>query len=131
VVVPVRYPLSEHSERTLRRAVRVADDRDADLTVLHVDLFQNGRKVTRTDLKRAVEERLGELVNTRYVVRRGFLVEETILEEVAAEEADIVVIGHKQAGRWRRMINSLTNDPDIETFLRERLDCEVITADAA
>lgn len=131
VVVPVRYPLSEHSERTLRRAVRVADERDSDLTVLHVDLFQNGRKVTRTDLKRAVEERLGELVNTRYVVRRGFLVEETILEEVAAEEADIVVIGHKQAGRWRRMINSLTNDPDIETFLRDRLDCEVITADAA
>ncbi len=131
MVVPVRYPLSEHSERTLRRAVRVADERDSDLTVLHVDLFQNGRKVTRTDLKRAVEERLGELVNTRYVVRRGFLVEETILEEVAAEEADIVVIGHKQAGRWRRMINSLTNDPDIETFLRDRLDCEVITADAA
>ena len=131
VVVPVRYPLSEHSEQTLRRAVQVADERDADLTVLHVDLFQNGRKVTRTDLKRAVEQRLGELVNTRYVVCRGFLVEETILEEVAAEEADIVVIGHKQAGRWRRMVNSLTNDPDIETYLRDRLDCEVITADAA
>lgn len=130
MVVPVRYPLSEHSERTLRRAARVADEREADLTVLHVDLFQNGRKVTRTDLKRAVEQRLGELVNTRYVVRRGFLVEETILEEVAAEEADIVVIGHKQAGRWRRMISSLTNDPDIETFLRDHLDCEVITADA-
>ena len=130
MVVPVRYPLSEHSERTLRRAVQAADERDADLTVLHVNLFQNGRKVTRTDLKRAVEERLGELINTRYVVRRGFLVEETILEEVAAEGADIVVIGHKQAGRWRRMINSLTNDPDIETFLRDRLDCEVITADA-
>jgi hypothetical protein len=29
------------------------------------------------------------------------------------------------------MINSLTNDPDIETYLRDRLDCEVITADAA
>jgi len=131
VVVPVRYPLSEHSERTLRRAIRVADERDAELTVLHVDLYQNGRKVTRTDLKREVEDRVGELVSTRYVVRHGFLVEETILEEVAAEEADVVVIGHKQAGRWRRMLNSLTNDPDIETFLRDRLDCEVITAQAA
>lgn len=130
VVVPVRYPLSEHSERTLRTAVRVADERTADLTVLHVDLFQNGRKVTRTDLKRAVEESVGELDNARYVVQRGFLVEETILEEVAAEEADVVVIGHKQAGRWRRMISTLTNDPDIETFLRDHLDSELITVGA-
>jgi len=133
VVVPVRYPLSRHSERTLRRAVRVAEERDAELTVLHVDLYQNGRRVTRTDLKGGVENSAGglDLGDTRYVVRQGFLVEETILEEVAAEEADVVVIGHKQVGRWRRMISSLTNDPDIETYLRDRLDCEVITVDAA
>jgi len=69
VVVPVRYRLSRHSERTLRRAVRVAEERDAELTVLHVDLYQNGRKVTRTDLKRAVEDSVGELDGTRYAVR--------------------------------------------------------------
>ncbi|PSQ58025.1 universal stress protein [Halobacteriales archaeon SW_7_71_33] len=131
VVVPVRYRLSRHSERTLRRAVRVAEERGAKLTVLHVDLYQNGRKVTRTDLKRAVEDSVGELDGTRYAVRQGFAVEETILEEVAAEEADVVVIGHKQVGRWRRMISSLTSDPDIESYLRDRLDCEVITVDAA
>ncbi len=130
VVVPVRYPLTEHSERTLRTAVAVAEERDADLTVLHVDLYQNGRKVGRTDLKRDVERQVGRLEDTRYVVRRAFLVEETILEEVAAEEADVVVIGHKQTGRWRRMINSITDDPDVESYLRDRLDCEIITADA-
>ena len=99
--------------------------------MLHVDLYQNGRKVTRTDLKRAVEDSVGELDGTRYAVRQGFVVEETILEEIAAEEADVVVIGHKQVGRWRRMIRSLTSDPDIESYLRDRLDCEVITVDAA
>ncbi|PSQ16778.1 universal stress protein [Halobacteriales archaeon QS_8_69_26] len=130
VVVPVRYPLSDHSEMTLRKAVDVAGERDADLSVLHVNLYQNGDKVTRTDLKRAVESRIGSLENARYVVRSGFLVEETILEEVAADEADVVVIGHKQAGRWRRMINALVDDPDIDDYLRERLDCDVITAGA-
>ncbi|ADE04866.1 MULTISPECIES: universal stress protein [Haloferax] len=130
VVVPVRYPLSKHSRATLEEAVRVSRERDAELTVLHVDLYQSNRGVTRTELKRAVEAEFGPLVRARYVVRRGFLVEETILEEVAAEEADIVVIGSKQASRWRRMLRRFLDDPDIDVFLREKLDCTVITVRA-
>ncbi|USZ68190.1 universal stress protein [Halorussus salilacus] len=127
VVVPVRYPLTEHSRRTLSEAIRVADEREASLTVLHVNLYQRGRDVSRTQLKRAVESAVGRIPRSRYVVREGFLVEETILEEVAADEADVVVIGHKQVGRWRRMFRKLTADPDIESFLREKLDAEVVT----
>jgi nucleotide-binding universal stress UspA family protein len=128
VVVPVRYPLTSHSRATLKEALRVADERDADLTVLHVNLYQDGSTVSRTDLKRAVESQFGDLPRVRYVVRRGFIVEETILEEVAAESADVVVIGQKQAGRWRRTLRRFLDDPDIETFLKEKLDCTVITA---
>ena len=130
VVVPVRYPLSKHSKATLSEAVGVADERNAELTVLHVDLYQNSHGVTRAELKRAVEREFGSLERTRYVVRRGFLVEETILEEIAAEEADVVVIGSKQTGRWRRMLRRFLDDPDIDTYLREKLDCTVITARA-
>jgi nucleotide-binding universal stress UspA family protein len=129
VVVPVRYPLSEHSARTLRRAVEVAREREAALTILHVDVYQSGHQVTRSELKRAVEGELGALPNARYVVRTGFLVEETILEEVAAEGADIVVIGEKQVGRWRSMVRRLVGDPDIEAYLREELNAQVVTAD--
>ncbi|AFK20377.1 universal stress protein [Haloferax mediterranei ATCC 33500] len=130
VVVPVRYPLSKHSRATLEEAIRVARERDAELTVLHVDLYQSNRGVTRTELKRAVEREFGPLVRARYVVRHGFLVEETILEEVAAEEADIVVIGSKQASRWRKMLRRFLDDPDIDVYLREKLDCTVITVRA-
>ena len=130
VVVPVRFPPSSHSAATLREAARVAEERDADLTILHVDLYQRSGDVSRSDLKRAVEERIGRLDRARYVVRRGFLVEETILEEVVAGEADVVVIGSKQAGRWRRMVQKLLSDPDIDSFLRGELDCTVITVDA-
>ncbi|MFB6173508.1 MAG: universal stress protein [Halobacteriales archaeon] len=128
VVVPVRYPLSEHSERTLQRALEVARERDADLTVVHVDLYQDGRRTARSDLKRAVERTFGTLPNARYVVREGFLVEETILEEAAAEGADIVVIGRKQVGRWRETVRRLIGDPDIESYLREELDARIVTA---
>jgi nucleotide-binding universal stress UspA family protein len=129
VVVPVRYPLSKHSQRTLETAVEIARERDAALTVLHVDLYQNASDVSRMDLKRAVEDAVGRVEHARYVVRTGFLVEESILEEVVAEEADVVVIGHKQAGRWRRMLATLVDDPDIETYLRDRLDCQVVTVE--
>ena len=127
VVVPVRYPLSEHSKATLERAIEVAEEHGADLTVLHVNLYQNDRDTSRTELKNAVERAFGRLPYARYTVRSGFLVEETILDEVAAEGADYVVIGRKQTGRWRRMIRRLVDDPDIEGFLRRELDCEVIT----
>ncbi|WP_435129638.1 universal stress protein [Halobaculum sp. D14] len=131
VVVPVRYPLSKHSKATLSEAVRIADERDADLTILHVDLYQDSRDVTRADLRRAVQRELGAIDNARYVVRKGFLVEETILDEVAAERADVVVIGAKQASRWRRTFRKLLSDPDIESYLRGKLDATVITVGAA
>ncbi|QLD91083.1 universal stress protein [Natronomonas salina] len=130
VVVPVRYPLSEHSRATVRRAIDVADEHDAELTVLHVNLYQNEGAVTRTELKQAVERAFGRVDNARYVVRSGFLVEETILDEVAEEGADFVVIGQKQASRWRSMVRRLVDDPDVEQYLRSELDCEVITASA-
>ncbi len=128
VVVPVRYPLSKHSLATLRTAIDVAEEHDADLTVFHVNLYQNDGNVTRTDLKQAVEREFGPLENVSYVVRSGFLVEETILDEVASEGADFVVIGQKQAGRWRRAVRRLVDEPDVEEFLRRELDCQVITA---
>lgn len=126
VVVPVRYPLTSHSRQTLQRGIREAEERGADLTVLHVNLFQNGERITRTDLKRVVEEAVGPIDRARYVIRQGFLVEETILEEAAAEGADVVVIGRHQAGRWRRTFRRLIDDPDIERYLTEKLDCEIV-----
>ena len=128
VVVPVRYPLSDHSRATLERAIEVAADHDADLTVLHVNLYQSDGDVTRAELKAAVEGAVGRLDRARYVVRSGFLVEETILDEVAGENADYVVIGRKQTSRWQRAVRRLLDDPDVEGFLRRELNCEVITA---
>jgi len=127
VVVPVRYPLSEHSRATLAEAIRIAEEREAALTVLHVNPYQSSRSVSRRDLREAVQAAFGHLSNTSYVVRRGLLVEETILEEVAAEGADVVVIGQKQVGRWRAMIRRLIDDPDVEHFLQDELDAEVVT----
>jgi nucleotide-binding universal stress UspA family protein len=55
------------------------------------------------------------------------LVEETILDEIAAQNADVVVIGERQVGRWREVIGRLVDNPDVGRYLREELDCEVVT----
>lgn len=129
VVVPVRYPLSEHSRATLETAIRVAEEHDADLTVLHVNLYQNSHRVTRAELREAVQGAFGRLPRTRYTVASGLLVEETILDEIVGLDADVVVIGKKQASRWRSMIQRITDDTDVERFLREELDCKIVTAE--
>lgn len=127
VVVPVRYPLTEHSRATLVEAIDIAAEEDAALTVLHVDLYHNGGSVTRGQLKAAVEDEFGRLPKARYVVRKGLLVEETILEEVVAEGADVVVIGKKQVSRWREMVRRVVDDPDVEHFLEDELDARIVT----
>lgn len=127
LVVPVRYPLSDHSRATLAEAIRLASEEEALITVLHVNLYQNSKQITRSQLKSAVEAEFGAVPNARYSVRSGLLVEQSILEEIAAEDADVVVIGKKQASRWRKMVRRITNDPDIEEFLRNHLDCRVVT----
>jgi len=131
VVVPVRYPLTEHSRATLAEAIDVARRESAALTVLHVNPYQGSKQVSRSELKEAVEDEFGRLDNTRYTVRNGFLIEETILEEIAAERADVVVIGKKQVSRWRQMIRRLVDDPDVEHYLQNELDCDVITVTAS
>lgn len=127
VVVPVRYPLSKHSHDTLEIGAAIARERSAELTVLHVNLYQNGGRITRRDLKSAVKRAVGTLPPTRYVVRDGFFVEESILDEVANEAADVVVIGREEASRLRQLVRRLRDEPDIERYLRKRLDCEIIT----
>ncbi|PSP31802.1 universal stress protein [Halobacteriales archaeon QH_10_67_22] len=129
VVVPVRYPLTDHSKRTLAKAIDIATERDGQLTVLHVNQFQTNGSVTRAQLKSAVEREFGRLSNVRYLVRKGMFIEETLLDEVVAADADVVVIGKKQASRWRRMIRRLVDNPDIEHYLRTELDCDVVTAE--
>lgn len=130
VLVPVRYPLSENSRRTVETAVEVAREREADLTVLHVNRSDLDRRVTRTMLKTAVERVIGE-VDARYIVRRGPLIEETILEEVTAEEADVVVVGRGRTGLIGRLIRLLFDEPDVETYLRNRHGGEVLTVPKA
>lgn len=126
LVVPVRYPLTGRSKRTLSEAFSIAHDSDADITVLHVNLYQNGRAITQADLQYAVEAEFGRVPHTEYVVRAGFLVEETIIDEVTGENADIVVIGQLQPSRWQRILRRVLPEPDVEAVLKDRLDCPVI-----
>jgi nucleotide-binding universal stress UspA family protein len=130
VVVPVRYPLTRRSKRTLSEAFSLARDREAETTVLHVNLYQNGRGITQAELRDAVEAEFGRLPGTQYVVRAGFLLEETIIDEILGENADVVVVGESSSSRRRRLLRRVFSTTDVETALREGLDCSVVTVAA-
>lgn len=126
VLVPVRYPLTESSRGTVERAVEIQDtsDEPVDVIVLHVNLIQTGEDITHDDLRRKIESEFD--LDASYVVRRGFLIEETILEEAGRREADMVLIGKSRSGKLRRVFDRLVNnDPDIEAYLRKNLDVSI------
>ncbi|WP_331233971.1 universal stress protein [Natronorarus salvus] len=130
VVVPVRYPLSAGSKRALREACSVAAERDADIVVLHVDLYQNGRKVRRSTLRAAVETEVGPLPGAEYVIRSGYLFSETIREEIDAQDAEVVVIGRGRDALWRRVLSRATGRRSLAATLSESVDCSIIEVSA-
>ncbi len=132
ILVPIRYPLTKNSRKTLERAVELKSEESAeepvDLHVLHVDLIQDSHKVRREDLRREVESEFD--IDATYVVRKGFLVEETILEEVGRRGVDMVLIGKTRSSRLRRVFDRLvSNNPDIENFLKDNLEVTIEVVD--
>lgn len=129
ILTPVRYPIDDRSRTTLECAVDDARDEGEQLIVLHVDLFQEAGDVSRKNLRSEVERVVGEIPAT-YVVRQGFLVERSILEEAASHDVDTIVIGESGVGPLRKAMRRITgNDPDIEAYLDEHLDVEIAVAD--
>jgi len=128
LLVPIRYPLTKNSRKTLEKAVEIKREKSAEnpvtVYILHVDLLQDNKNITRDDLRREVESEFD--IEATYSVRKGFLVEEKILEEAGRRGADMVLIGKSRSGRLRRVLNSLVDtDPDIESFLRDNLDVTI------
>lgn len=132
ILVPIRYPLTDASARTLAAAGRVAhDNAPADLMVLHVNLYQTGDNTETTEFTRAISSTL-EDVDASVNTRQGFLIEEVILEEATQLEADIVVVGANQQTTWRHLLRRLLgNEPAIGSFLREHTtdDVEILEVD--
>jgi len=125
ILVPIRYPITEDSERTLRAAVELAEENEASLIVLHVDLYYDRRDVSSSDLRRAVRRALGEEPDAEFLVKEGLLVEETILEEAVKRGVGVVVMGRKQRSKWRRMMDKMLARPDVERFLRDEWEGEI------
>lgn len=132
ILVPIRYPLTDQSARTLAAAGRLAHDHaPADLRVLHVNLFQTGDNTQTAELTRSISSTL-DGVEASVTTRQGFLVEEVILEEAIQIGADIVVVGTNQQPAWRRILRRLLqNGPEVSSFLRDHTtaDTDIMKVD--
>lgn len=130
ILVPIRYPPSEHSYRTIERGLEhIAEDDNGMLIIIHVRLLQHGRHVSRQDLRESVYQRFGE-IPAHFAVRTGYIVEEAIIDEAAQQRVDRVVIGASKTRSLRRKIGSLLGLwPDLEDALEDGLDAELETVE--
>lgn len=130
LLVPVQFPVTEDSIRTISQARELATQLDnPHLYILHVNLTYRGKPVKRNELQRSVEAAVGYLPQASYHVRDAQLLEEAILDEAKQQGADYVIIGHSQRARWRRVLASrLDMGVDLELFLPQHLNAEVIVA---
>ena len=132
ILVPIRYPLTDQGARTLAAAGRLAQEHaPADLRVLHVNLLQNGHTTRTQELTDAISSTLDD-VDAVVTTRKGFLLEEVILEEASQINADVVVVGANQQAFWRKLLGRLLgNGTEVVSILRDRTanDIEVMEVD--
>ena len=128
-LVAVRYPLTSAGYRTIQRGVELADQEGGSLLVLHVSLLQNKSRISRQELRQSVESELGE-INAHYVVRQGYVLEEALVDEVARQDVDRVLLGQTRRGPIRRRLGRLLGlYPDLEAELRQSLNTTLEVVD--
>lgn len=126
LLLPVRYPLTATSTRTLQYAAeRLEQTSNADFRVLHVNLLYRDGTARPAEIARAIEPFVGQY-DPDVVVRRGMLVEGIISEEAARFGADLIILGDDDRPWWRRAFGRLLwSDPDIATHLRTQTESRI------
>lgn len=98
---------------------------NGEVYVLHVNIFQNGDKARREEIRQAISPLFKECFPT-VITRSGFLVEETISTEATEIDADIIIVGKSQKFKWRRLLSTLIgNEPAVESHLQEQTNATV------
>ena len=128
ILTPLRYPLTAESTQTLAHAEEIAtnaDNEQAQLFVLYVNIFQYHDDVQAAEIRQAISPLLNG-VPVAVLTRQGFLVEEVILEEAQQLNVDHIVIGRNQRPRWRRVLTRLVGDDvELASFLRKNAGPDV------
>lgn len=128
ILTPIRYPLTAQSAQTLAHAEQLATNADAEqvnLLVLYVNLLHHHDDIQQSEIRQAIKPVLNE-VPVSVLTRRGFLVEEVILEEAQQLGVDYIVIGKNQRSRWRRLLTwLLRSEVELAPFLQKNTGSDI------
>ena len=121
ILVPIRYPLTGQSRQTLESAAELASaDEPAHLIILHVNLLHRGKPVRTNEIKRAIEPVI-EPTTATVLVRRGFILEDVILDEALHSDVDVIVLGESRRPPWKRWLSRvLGHDQAVVSTLEEQ-----------
>ncbi|MDY6780619.1 MAG: universal stress protein, partial [Halobacteria archaeon] len=110
VVVPVRYPLSEHSRATLAEAIEIATENDADLRFLYAHDVDEGESVH--DYHESIKEVC--TASVEYEVHRTSDPVDTLIPK--AEDADLAVVATSAQNRVLDIVFGSFSDEIAERF---------------
>lgn len=126
VLVPVQLPLTETNRKAIRRGQSLTTDREEpELLIFHLNQVLEDRRVSRKELRTAVESAVGA-VDANYVIRDGFFVEEAIIEIAIEFEMDMIVLSEQRRNRWHRLLSVMFEiERDPEEVIEEATGIEV------
>jgi hypothetical protein len=126
VLIPIRYPLNDRNKRAIKVGLDlVAEEANPELLIVHVNRLHEDDHVNRSALRDAVQAEFGS-IPASYVVRDGFLYEETILNEAIRYHADHIVLSERRWNAWQQLLRkALDLEVDLEPFLTEHLDAQI------
>ncbi|WP_123622458.1 universal stress protein [Halorubrum sp. CSM-61] len=126
VLVPVQYPLTEMNRQAIRRGQDLTDGNEGtELLIFHLNQVLEDRRVSRKELRAAVESAVGE-IDANYVIRDGFFVEEAVIEIAIEFEMDMIVLSEQRRNRWQRLLSVIFGiERDPEEVIEEATGIEV------
>lgn len=126
VLVSVQYPLTKTDKRAIQRGWDLVEGReDTELVIFHLDQVLNDRRISRQELRTAVES-VGSDIEANYVVREGIVAEEAIIEIAVEYEMDRIILSPQRRKRWQRLLRGLPGiEQDLEQVIVKGIGIEV------
>ncbi len=130
ILVPLRFPITERGKKTLGKVLAVSGPEDSLLIIYHVNLLYEEERVSKKQLKTAVEKVIPEFNDKKitYSVENSYLLDESILKKISTGRIDAVIMGKSMLPRWRKFIK-FWSAHKISEEIKNAAECKVIVVE--
>jgi len=131
ILVPLRFPITDRGKKTLNKALEMSSSDETSLIIYHINLLYEDKKISRKQLKTAVETVVPEFTENKvvtYSVENSYLLDESILKKISVGRISAVIMGKSMLPRWRKFIK-FWSTYKISDEIKDAAECKVIVVE--